>query len=191
MKDFSVKRYELYFKPSIAKKVVEDTTDGEPTYKVTARLQKSGCFSYGNGTAVGLEFENLPSRFERIKGFDTRYDNRVTEDFDGWCRAYFEEYYGSNLEKVEDISSTINLKYFRKLRDKDEWEEITYGEALHIMLGTWKDNKYTRAMLTIPNWIECRFSTIKVADYTDAEHPRVRMPGFVNVLPDGMEYEEE
>ena len=151
MKTFSVLRYELYFKPSIAKKVVEETTDGEPTYKVRATLQESGCFIYGNGSAVGLEFEYLPPRFERIKGFDTRYDSRVIEDFDGWCRAYFKDYYGNNLERVEDISSTLNLKYFRKLHDKDEWEEITYGEALHIMLGTWKDNKYTRAMLTIPN----------------------------------------
>lgn len=105
MNIFSEKRYELYFKPSIAKKVAEETTDGEPTYKVKATLQKSGCFDYGNGTAVGLEFENLPPRFERIKGFDTRYDSRVTEDFDGWCRAYFNEYYGENLEKVEDITA--------------------------------------------------------------------------------------
>lgn len=104
MKDFlKQKRYELYFKPSIAQHVVEDTTDGEPTYKVTATLQKSGCFDYGNGTAVGIEIENLPPSFERVIGFDTRYDNRVIDDFDGWCRAYFEDYYGKNLEKVVAI----------------------------------------------------------------------------------------
>lgn len=105
MNIFSEKRYKLYFKPSIAEKVAEETTDGQPTYIVTARLQKSGCFEYGNGTAVGLYFENLPPTYERVKGFDTRYDNTVTKDFDKWCRDYFEADYGKNLERVEDISS--------------------------------------------------------------------------------------
>ena len=46
MKVFSVKRYELYFKESIAKKIMMDTTDGEPTYKVTAMLAESQAFDY-------------------------------------------------------------------------------------------------------------------------------------------------
>lgn len=192
MKVFSEKRYELYFKPDVAKHTVEETTDNEPTFVVKATLQKSECFDYGNGTAVGLEYENLLPQFERIKGFDTRYDKRVTEDFDGWCRAYFEDYYGKNLEKVEDITETLHLKYFRIPKDDFKAKtEITYGEALHIMLGTWKDNKYTRAMLTIPNWIDCRWSYISVDDYTDPDHPMVLMAGLANMLPLGMEYEEE
>lgn len=192
MKEFCVKRYELYFKPSIAKKLAKDTTDSEPTLKVTARLAESVAFDYGNGTTALVEIENLPNTFDPKRVFDTRYETGIKTDFDKWVRRYLWDYYGSNLEKVEDISSTINLKYFRIPKDNPkEKKEITYGEALHILLGTWKDNKYPRAMLTIPNWIECRFSTIQVADYTDPQHPMVMMAGYVNVLPDGMEYEEE
>lgn len=59
------------------------------------------------------------------------------------------------------------LKYFKTYYEGDQKTEITYDEALNIMIGTWKDNDMTRDMLTIPNRIQCRFSRIDVEDHKD------------------------
>lgn len=103
MKVFETRRYLLHLIPRIAEKMAKNTTDGEPTLKVTAELVESACFSYGNGTAVGITFENLPKSFEREIGFDTRYESGIKSNFDGWCKEFFKSYYGENLEKVEEI----------------------------------------------------------------------------------------
>lgn len=103
MKVFETRNYLLHLIPSIAEMV--ETTDGEPTLKVKAELCESNAFQYGNQTCVGITVENLPRGINNPMGFDTRYDSRVTKDFDEWCRAYFEDYYGNNVEKVEDITA--------------------------------------------------------------------------------------
>ena len=103
MKVFETRHYLLHLIPSIAEKV--ETTDGEPTLKVKATLEESNAFKYGNQTCVGIEIENLPSSWNNPMGFDTRYDVGIKSNFDGWCRAYFEDYYGKNVEKVEDVTA--------------------------------------------------------------------------------------
>ena len=83
------------------------------------------------------------------------------------------------------------LKYYRRLHDRDTWEEITYEKALHIVLGTYKDNDVTRDMLQTANWIGCRWSTVKVTSITEDGHEMVRMPGLYNMTPDGYEYDDD
>lgn len=101
MKVFETRHYLLHLIPSIAEMV--ETTDGEPTLKVKAELCESKAFNYGNQTCVGITVENLPKDINNPMGFDTRYDSGIKSNFDGWCRAYFEDYYGKNVEKVEEI----------------------------------------------------------------------------------------
>lgn len=82
------------------------------------------------------------------------------------------------------------LKYFKKMHDESERKEITYEEALHTMLGTWNDNDMTRDMLSIPNTIQCMFSRIDVEDWTDSGDHIVLMAGLYNLLPSGIEYDD-
>lgn len=80
------------------------------------------------------------------------------------------------------------MKYYKRYKDKDEWNEITYDEALRTLLGTWRDTDLTRDMLTIQNMIECMFSWIKVDDPDSKLKP---MPGLFNLYPDDARYDEE
>lgn len=83
------------------------------------------------------------------------------------------------------------MKYFRHDYLDNTTKELTHDEALHILLGTYRDNDMTRDMLTITNRIQCRYSYIEVV-----EDPRedglnlALMPGLYNMLPDGCEYDE-
>lgn len=54
------------------------------------------------------------------------------------------------------------MVYKERLYDSENWEEITYEEALKIVLRTYPDNKEVRSMLTIGNYIPCRFSAIRI-----------------------------
>ena len=81
------------------------------------------------------------------------------------------------------------LRYFRN-DGKGGVRELNYEEALGIVLGTYKDNDMTRDMLTVPNWIPCRFSTIAVKEEKDGRMMTL-MPGYVCDVPHGNEYDEE
>ena len=83
------------------------------------------------------------------------------------------------------------LKYFRQDKLDHSRNEITYEEALHIMLGTWKDNDMTRDMLTIPNRIQCMFSQIDVEDHLGGHNIMVLMAGMYNMLPMNIDYDED
>lgn len=78
------------------------------------------------------------------------------------------------------------MKYFRRAKDEESRTEITYDEALNILLGTWKDSDMTRDMLTIPNNIECTFSNV----YVQSDDGIVCMAGLWNMIPD-IEYDED
>lgn len=80
------------------------------------------------------------------------------------------------------------LKYYKRMKDEDTEQEITHEEALHTLLGTWRDSDLTRDMLTIQNYIECVYSFIRVDDPDNTMKP---MPGLLNLAPDGIEYDEE
>ena len=56
------------------------------------------------------------------------------------------------------------MKYFSEFRDSDEKKEISKEEALHKILGTFRDCDEVRDWLTIPNCIVCVFSTIYVVN---------------------------
>ena len=79
------------------------------------------------------------------------------------------------------------LTYFRFPHpySVDTMKEITYEEALDIVLGTYADTDMTRDMLTIPNRINCLFSTIEVKDGNI-----VLMAGLENMLPMDVEYDD-
>ena len=76
------------------------------------------------------------------------------------------------------------MKYYKQFHGYSEWSEITKEKAEDIILGSFKDNDATRSMLTIPNRIQCMFSTIEVR----SEDGMVAAPGLYNLLPDGIEY---
>lgn len=80
------------------------------------------------------------------------------------------------------------MKYYKRMKDSDEWSEVSHDDALRTLLGTWRDTDLTRDMLTIPNMIECMCSWIKVKDPDSTMTP---MPGLFNLYPDGAEYDEE
>ena len=78
------------------------------------------------------------------------------------------------------------MRYFRRFYDNETREEITRKKAMSVVLGTYKNNRYTRAMLDTPNRIQCRFSEITV----ESDDGVALGPGKMNVLPDGMEWPE-
>ena len=70
------------------------------------------------------------------------------------------------------------MKYF-KIQDGEK-QEISYDKALDILLRSYRDNDMTRDMLTIPNRIQCLFSTIEVT----SDNGMILMAGLYNMLPD-------
>ena len=56
------------------------------------------------------------------------------------------------------------IKYRKQFKGTDEEIDITYEEALHTVLGSYKDNEEVRAMLTVSNEINCMFSIIHVIE---------------------------
>ena len=104
---------------------------------------------------------------------------------------------GKNHELMVELehlrSETSNLKpkmtYIVHHDDdlNDDGKEITYDEALNILLTTYRDNDMTRDMLTLPNRIMCRFSTIDVKDGSGL----IPMAGLYNLLPNDMDYDDD
>ena len=80
------------------------------------------------------------------------------------------------------------LRYYKRFKDGEAEHEITRDEALKILLGTYRDNDMTRDMLTVQNYIETRWSFIRVDDPESELKP---MPGLWNLLPDGVEYDPD
>ena len=84
------------------------------------------------------------------------------------------------------------LKYYRIPHDTrfpaaEDGEEVTYDEALKVLLTVWRDCDMTRDFLTIPNVIPCRFSTIHVVDTDSTMMPA---PGATYLVPAGAEYDD-
>ena len=71
------------------------------------------------------------------------------------------------------------MKYLKKFRDSDEWKEIDYDLALRTVLSTYNDNEEVRSMLTIGNYIPCRFSEIRIFD----DEGLTAMPGAMCLIP--------
>ena len=78
------------------------------------------------------------------------------------------------------------MQYYKMDRETGELTQITKEEALHILLGTYRDNDMTRDMLTIPNRIQCLYSTIIVRDGKKA-----LMAGLYNMVPMNIEYDDQ
>lgn len=83
------------------------------------------------------------------------------------------------------------LKYYKTFYDEKERTEVTYDEALNVLLGTWRDNDMTRDMLTTPNRIYCMCSVIDVEEITDDGMTMGLMAGLCNMLPMDTEYDNE
>ena len=84
------------------------------------------------------------------------------------------------------------LKYYKYPRpyNPDTREEITKDEALHILLGTFKDCDMTRDLLTRVNRIECMYSTVEVEKVDENGRHMVLMAGLANELPRDVEYDD-
>lgn len=80
------------------------------------------------------------------------------------------------------------LKYYRRYKDQYAEEEVTKEEALTTLLSTYRDNDMTRDMLTVQNFIECRFAFIRVDDPDNEMKP---MPGLWGIFPDGADYDDD
>lgn len=81
------------------------------------------------------------------------------------------------------------MKYYKQIKPDGERTEVPYEEALKSVLSTFRDNDMSRDMLTIPNNINCRYAWVYVVD--DSHSPgMVMIAGLWNVLPDGVEYDE-
>ena len=96
-------KLEAHFVPEIAAKVATETTDGADFERVTAELEKSGAFEYGNGTTTVVTFENLKQSFLNPAVYDTRYVS--VSDFKGLVVGLLEERYGENLDYIEEVES--------------------------------------------------------------------------------------
>lgn len=86
------------------------------------------------------------------------------------------------------------MKYYRADNtDPSVVKEVSFEEAYRILCSCWKDNKYTKSMLSIPNVITCQYSRITVVAVDEAGHRWCSMPGLTNLMPDEMytEYEKE
>ena len=83
------------------------------------------------------------------------------------------------------------LKYFKRYHTKEDRAEITYDEALDTLLTTYWYNDMTRDLLSIPNNIWCRFSTVYVEDPKGDGDIEVLMPGLHTMLPMDVEYDEK
>lgn len=83
------------------------------------------------------------------------------------------------------------FEYFKQFKGKSERTEITYDQALDVVLGSWNDTDLVRDMLLTPNRIDCRFSVITVEEVSDDGNRRVLMAGCSNMINPDYEYNEE
>lgn len=79
------------------------------------------------------------------------------------------------------------LKYYRRYNGDQIESEVTKEEALTTLLSTYRDNDMTRDMLTVQNYIKCRFAFIRVDDPDAKTKP---MPGLWNLLPEDACYDD-
>lgn len=70
--------------------------------------------------------------------------------------------------------------YRKKFKTEDEWKEVSYEVALDTILGTYKDTPEVRSMLTIGNYIPCRYADIRVL----TDDGMTAMPGLMCLIPD-------
>ena len=56
------------------------------------------------------------------------------------------------------------MRYMKKFKAEDNWFEVSREDALRTIFGTYRDNLDVRSMLSIPNYIPCMFSVIRVYD---------------------------
>lgn len=83
------------------------------------------------------------------------------------------------------------MKYYKRTNGVNTLKvEITHEEALRTLLSTYRDNDMTRDMLTIPNNILCRYSTVYVEDDSSGM-TMVLMSGLFNQLPMNTDYDED
>lgn len=67
----------------IAKQEFDVVTPENETFRYALTLEKSGSFSYGNGTCLSVTVNG-----EHYGAFDTRYERGVVEDFRGWAQEW-------------------------------------------------------------------------------------------------------
>jgi len=82
------------------------------------------------------------------------------------------------------------LKYFRKRHDEAEYTEVSYEEALHSLLTTFKDNDITRDWLTVANYLPYRFGVISVHECYGNGYEMTLMAGLSHMSPMGAEYDD-
>ena len=77
------------------------------------------------------------------------------------------------------------MKYTRRYYDKDEWEDVTYDDALFSLVGTLGASPAAVSMLKVGNHIPCRFAEIRVYDdngWTAPEGKSFLFPAEYDIL---------
>lgn len=56
------------------------------------------------------------------------------------------------------------MKYYKQFIGENDWEEITYEQALYTAFGSYLDNDITKEMLQREGEVPCMASVIKVKE---------------------------
>ena len=110
------------------------------------------------------------------------------ETKDGFDAVFSKKIYKTKRIRIERRKAMI---YKKRYYLEDDWNEVSYEEALNTVLTIYKDNELTRSMLTIGNYIPCRYAEIRV--FTDGENGKMRMtsmPGLCCLIPDWINPDE-
>jgi len=79
------------------------------------------------------------------------------------------------------------MRYMKRHKTEDKWNEVGYDDALNVVLASYKDNRQVRGMLSIANFIPCMFSEIRVYDNEGKTAPE----GEMCLIPEELLEEEE
>ena len=77
------------------------------------------------------------------------------------------------------------MKYMKRFKSQEEdWQEVSYEEALRTILGTYRDCLDVRSMMSIANFIPCVYSEIRVYD----DNGKTAKEGEMCLIPDEILY---
>ena len=151
-------KLEAHFVPEIAAKVAEVTTDGADFERVTAELCESGAFDYGNRTATGLTFENLPPEYETSVGYDTRYTD--VSDFKGLVEGLLKSRYGENLDHIVWVSGSLpydeceDRSIRKSMKSHGDYEIWLRGSRENTRRAVYEDPRGRNWVWWYGKWVE-------------------------------------
>ncbi len=83
------------------------------------------------------------------------------------------------------------FKFLKRFYDQNEWQEVTYQEAVRTLSTTWHLNDQIIDMLAWANVIQCRFSELRVINEDINGNEMCLMPGLSLQVPIYYEYTDD